>query len=84
VLDGDPAPPKGALQSPSFRPTSIVVKQSPITATAEHLFRYVSAQTCIHEPTDRHTDTLIAILRTLPGQSNQFNCKKERKGRVFI
>ena len=31
VLDGDPA-------SPNFRPTSIVDKRSPISATAEQLF----------------------------------------------
>ena len=39
VLDSDPAgpPPKGA-QPPSFWPVSIVAKQSPISATAEHLF----------------------------------------------
>jgi len=38
VLDGDPAPPpKGAQQPPSFRPMFIVAKQSPISATAEHL-----------------------------------------------
>jgi len=39
VLDGDPAStPKGAQQPhPSFRPMSIVAKQSPISATAEHL-----------------------------------------------
>jgi len=37
VLYGEPAPPKGA-QLPNFRPMSIVAKQSPISATAEHLF----------------------------------------------
>ena len=43
-LDRDPAPPrKGAQQPPplrsmSFRPMSAVVKRSPISATAEHLF----------------------------------------------
>jgi len=36
VLDGDPAPPKGA-QPPNFRPVSVVVKRSPISVTAEHL-----------------------------------------------
>jgi len=35
VLDGDPAPPKGA-QPPIFQ-TSIVAKRSPIAATAELL-----------------------------------------------
>ena len=37
VLHGDPAPPKG-VQPPNFRPMSIVAKQSPTSATAEHLF----------------------------------------------
>jgi len=38
VLDGDPPPlPKNRGQSPNFRPTSIVAKRSPISATAEHL-----------------------------------------------
>ena len=38
VLDGDPTPPrKGAQQPPIFRPMSIVVKRSPISATAELL-----------------------------------------------
>ena len=42
VLDGDPAPlPKGA-QPLSFRPMSVVAKRSPISATVEHLYRYVS------------------------------------------
>jgi len=36
VLDGDTAPPKGA-QPPIFSPYSIVAKQSPMSATAEHL-----------------------------------------------
>ena len=35
VLDGDPAPPKGRISAPSFRPTSTVEKRSPISATAE-------------------------------------------------
>jgi len=37
VLDGDPAPPKGLQQPPSFWPMSVVAKRSPISATAEHL-----------------------------------------------
>ena len=40
VLDGDRAPPpseRGTV-APSFRPTYIVAKRSPISATAEHLF----------------------------------------------
>jgi len=40
VLDGDPAPlPKkgGTAPIPKFRLMSIVVKRSPISATAEHL-----------------------------------------------
>jgi len=36
VLDGDPAVPIKA-HSPNFQPMSIVTKQSPISATAEHL-----------------------------------------------
>jgi len=39
VLDGDPAPPKEAQQPPSFWHVSIVAKGSPISATAEHLFK---------------------------------------------
>ena len=40
VLDGDPAPspPKGAQHPPSFRPMSIVAKQSPISAAVELLY----------------------------------------------
>jgi len=41
VLDGDPAPrtpPKAAQQPLTFRPMSVVVKRSPISATAELLF----------------------------------------------
>jgi len=37
VLDGDPASPKGAQQPPLFSAMSIVAKQLPISATAEHL-----------------------------------------------
>jgi len=42
VLHGDPAPgspPKRGI-TPNFRPTSIVAKRSPISATAEQLFKY--------------------------------------------
>ena len=41
LLDGDPAPPprKGHNSPPSFRPTSIVAKRSPISANAEHLLK---------------------------------------------
>jgi len=37
VLDGDPALPteRGTAAPPTFRPMSIVAKQSPISATAE-------------------------------------------------
>jgi len=35
VSDGDPAPQKGGTAH-NLRPMSIVAKQSPITATAEH------------------------------------------------
>jgi len=39
VLDGNPAPPrKGAQQTPTFRPMSIVAKRSPISATAKLLY----------------------------------------------
>jgi len=38
VLDEDPAPPwKGAQQAPTYQPMCIVVKRSPISATAELL-----------------------------------------------
>jgi len=46
VLDGDPAPSKGT-QSPNFQPMSVMAKRSPISSTAELLFRYVSRQTDI-------------------------------------
>ena len=40
VLDGDPAPlPNKGGTAPNFRPISIVAKWSPISATAEHLFK---------------------------------------------
>jgi len=37
VLDGDPSPPAegGTAAPPTFRPMSVVAKQSPISATAE-------------------------------------------------
>jgi len=40
VVDGDPAlhPKREHSPFPNFRPMSIVAKQSPISATAEHLF----------------------------------------------
>jgi len=38
MLDGDPAPMKRGKAAHTFRPTSIVAKQSPISATAELLF----------------------------------------------
>jgi len=38
MLDWDPALPKKGLRTPTFRPMSIVVKRSPISATAELLF----------------------------------------------
>ena len=37
VLDWDPAPPPKKGRAPNFRPTCIVTKRSPISATAEHL-----------------------------------------------
>jgi len=42
VLDGDPAPPKRGTAAPTLQPMSklsIVVKRSPILATAELLFQ---------------------------------------------
>jgi len=43
VLDGDLVPQrKGAQQPPTFRPMSIVAKQSPISATAELLFKTIT------------------------------------------
>jgi len=44
VLDGDPAPPSQRGTAPSFRPVSIVAKWSPISATAEHLFKITVIQ----------------------------------------
>jgi len=38
VRRGPSSPRKGALQSPTFRPMSIVAKWSPVSATAELLF----------------------------------------------
>ena len=43
VLDGDPTPPK--RHTPNFRPMSIAVKRSPISAGAEHL-SYKSTGKC--------------------------------------
>ena len=63
VLDGVPAPAKVAQQPPSFRPMSIV-------ATVAH-FSYCWALVEVCErtdtQTDRHTNTLIAILHTPTG-----------------
>jgi len=40
VLDGDQTPPRKGVQQPStFRPISVVAKQSPISATAELLLQ---------------------------------------------
>jgi len=40
VLDGDRAPPKkGTAPSPNFRPMTIVAKRSPISASAELLYK---------------------------------------------
>ena len=38
ALDGDIAPPERGTAAPTFRPTSIAAKRSPISATAELLF----------------------------------------------
>jgi len=40
VLDGDPAPPN--QEASNFRPMSIVAKRSSISATAGHLFNFVT------------------------------------------
>jgi len=41
VLDEDPGPPKRGT-APNFRPMSIVAKRSPISATAELLYKTVA------------------------------------------
>jgi len=43
VLDGDPAipAPKGAHQPPTFRPMSVLAKQSPMSVSADLLFFYM-------------------------------------------
>ena len=62
ALDADSAPPeRGTAAPPSFRPTSIVAKRSPISATTELLLRHTGGET------DRQSDMLIAILRTNRG-----------------
>ena len=50
VLDGDPAPPKGA--QPHFRPMSVAAKRSPISTTAEHLFFVIFPAFLKHETTN--------------------------------
>jgi len=42
VLDGDPAPPptERGTASPTFRPMSVVAKQSPSSETAKLLYSY--------------------------------------------
>jgi len=43
ALDGDPAfPTERGTAAPTLRPMSIVAKRSPISATAELLFNFVS------------------------------------------
>jgi len=42
VLDGDPVPTKKGHTTPTFRPMSIVAKQSPISDTAELLYKMAS------------------------------------------
>jgi len=39
ALDGDPASLRKGPQPHNFRPMSIVAKRSPISATAEHLYK---------------------------------------------
>jgi len=48
VLDGVPAPPLPKGHSPNFWPMSIVVKRSPISATAEHLFAINTTSATYH------------------------------------
>jgi len=53
VLDADPAPAKKGVQQPptfrpmSFRPMSIVVKRSPISATADLLYKLVCSNVAL-------------------------------------
>jgi len=42
VLDGDPAPTKGAQPPLTFRPMSTVAKRSPISAIAELLLQFIT------------------------------------------
>ena len=60
MLDGDPPLPlqKGG-GSPNFRPVSIVAKQSPILATAEHL--RMCQSWAFHVVTKRQFFTFISI-----------------------
>jgi len=61
VQEGVPAPAKGAQQPPIFG-SCLLWSRSPISVTAELFLRYASRKT------DRHRDTLIAILSTSPGR----------------
>ena len=47
VLHGDPAPPPKRGTAPNFRPMSVVAKRSPVSATAEDLFPYLSTSLLI-------------------------------------
>ena len=59
VLDADPAPPpERGTAAASFRPMSIVVKRSPISATAVHLL----TNTEIHSA---HTTSAGKLFQTL-------------------
>jgi len=42
VLDGEPVPQRGTASN--FRPISIVGKRSPISATAQHLFKMAAVR----------------------------------------
>ena len=56
VLDGDPAPSKGAQQPPSFRPLSIMAKRSHIGATWR-----IRLKLCFIQPTRVHNPSGISI-----------------------
>jgi len=62
VLDGDPAPPKRGT-APDFRPMSIVAKQSPISATAEHLLFFVTPNLLTYR--GQTTETIFTLFDSL-------------------
>jgi len=63
VLDGVPAPPPKRGRAPNFRPMSIVATRSPISATAELLFRGVPFcpahyHICLFQQINGHDDNV--------------------------